>query len=210
MTAYVPLYNDIVNDVLVTGLTNPARWAVPSPGKAGLIRLRYFPLMPTNSARAPFFSQLSVAGLSLRVNIGGIDNVLAYQDTWTKQTQPDTLGIQNYFYADLDLNTTELNTAVGSSGYYDTTFEIQLNDNGWRRTYQQSLRIINFVRDPTGAADLPDPAESYLTKAAAAGQYVSFANNPYGSSILLPSQDGSKATILYTDNDGVFHADPVG
>ena len=162
------LYNDIVNNRLVEGLNSRASIALREFFQGETVSIRIFPVRPIAGAVvAPFYESVSVAAMSYRLSIGpaaGAESIKAYQDTWTAQTSADSAGLSNYLYADLNLNTTELNTAIGSDPTYTSSlFELQFSDNSapYRIGYQGAFILRAVVRDVSGASSLPTPAASY-------------------------------------------------
>lgn len=162
------LYNDIVNNRLVEGLNSRASVSLREFFQGETVSIRIFPVRPIAGAVvAPFFESVTVSAMSYRLSIGpaaGAESLKAYQDTWTAQTSADSAGLSNYLYADLDLNTTELNTAIGSDSTYTASlFELQFSDNSapYRIGYQGPFTLRSVVRDVSGAASLPTPSASY-------------------------------------------------
>lgn len=209
------LYNDIVNNRLVEGLNSRTSVALREFFQGETVSIRIFPVRPIAGAVvAPFYESVSVASMTYRLSIGpaaGSESLKAYQDTWTAQTSADSSGLSNYLYADLDLNTTELNTAIGSSSSYTASlFELQFSDNAspYRVGYQAGFTLKAVVRDVSGAATLPTPATSYPDWNQANSAFVK-RNGEAGEAYILVSQDGTKRIRVSCGDDGSLHADPV-
>ena len=197
----IDLYNDVVNNVLVLGLNNKERFNISSRNiyQGSKIPIRWYPVRPTNSITAPFFTLLPVSGLSLDICLGpraGSESLLARQNVWVENSG-------GYLEATLNLNTSELNTAISSSDSYSTFFEINLTDAGDERpVYQDTVNIIPVVKGPGTSASLPTAAVEYLTAAQIRAEFVRFFNNPNGSTIELLSPDGSHSRLIGCNDDG--------
>lgn len=209
------LFNDIVNNRLVEGLNSRTSVALREFYQGETVSIRIFPVRPIAGAVvAPFYESVSVASMSYRLSIGpaaGSEALKAYQDTWTAQTSADSAGLSNYLYADLNLNTTELNNAIGSDSVYTSSlFELQFSDNSapYRVGYQGAFVMRAVVRDVSGAASLPTPASAYPDWNQANASFVKRTGSA-GEAFELVSQDGTSRGRIYWGNDGSLHADPV-
>ena len=210
------LYNDIVNNRLVEGLNSRTSIALREFFQGETVSIRIFPVRPIAGAVvAPFYESVSVAAMDYRLSIGpaaGAESLKAYQDTWSVQTSADSAGLSNYLYADLDLNTTELNTAIGSdSTYTSSLFELQFSDNSapYRVGYQGPFTLRAVVRDVSGAASLPTPATSYPDWNQANSAFVR-KQGEAGEAFELVSQDGTKRIRIYCDDTtGSLSVSPV-
>jgi hypothetical protein len=200
MAAVISLYNDVVNNRLVKGLTNAESFAFNSAGiyQGSKLTLRWYPLQPTGSVTSPF-TLLSVTGLSIDIAIGpraGAESILARQNTWVDSGN-------GYLEATLNLNTSELNTAIGTSDSLSTYFEIAMTESGSTRTvYQESISVTSVVIGPGTAASLPSAATEYLTAAQVRAEFVRFFNNPNGATIELLSPDGTRSRLMGVNDDG--------
>lgn len=213
MALEVDLYVDIVNSRLVLGLNNATNFVFGKIFQASALSLRIFPVKPTNTFSAPYFSQIDVSGLLVRASIGpaaGATALLASQDVWTKVTTPDPSGLKNYFTAVLNLNTTELNAAISTSQTFASTFEIQLNESSaWRPVCQEAITVLATVWDTTGAVSLPGAAASYPTREEMKAMCVLVDGNPNGRGFTLQDSAGGNKKIIYVSTDGELHTEAV-
>jgi len=182
--------------------------------QGSLIPLRVYPIIANqNQLVAPYFSKVSLTNLDFQLVLGpraGSENILAAQYTWTKQVTADSEGKSGYFYASLDLNTTALNTAIGTSESYTSAFlEFRISRSGANYTpvYQINPPILAVVKDPTSSSSIPTPTPSYLTRDECFNMFVMWnntlaaggANN--GRNILLASPDGAHTREIGVGND---------
>ncbi len=180
--------------------------------QGALLKLRVYPVVPTGASIGTLFSKVSLSTLDLQVVVGpaaGAESIKAAQYTWSKQQVADSDGLSGYFYADLDLNTTDLNNAISTNATYSTIMEFLLSrDAGaYSPVYQVDIQVKAIVKGPSGAASIPTPAVEYLTRAQAMELFVLWnntvraANN--GRSIITVSPDGSHTREFGgVDNDG--------
>ena len=200
MAAVISLYNDVVQNKLVKGLNNAEAFSFDDAGiyQGSNLTLRWYPLQPTGSTVSPY-TLLSVTGLSLDVAIGaraGAESILARQNVWTDSGN-------GYLEASLNLNTTELNTAIGTADSLATYFEIAMTESGATRTvYQEGINITSVVIGPGTAASLPSSAVEYLTAAQVRAEFVRWFNNPAGATIELTSPDGNSTRLMGVNDDG--------
>jgi hypothetical protein len=214
MADAISLYLDISlpQGRLIKGLTDAAPFVLGPFYQGQLLKLRVYPVTVSGSAVAPTISKVSLTNLDLQVAVGpraGSEAIKASQYTWTKQSSADTDGESGYFYADLNLNTTDLNTAIGTADTYATYFEFLISRSGGSYTpaHQVAVNILAVVKDPGGAASNPTPAVEYFTKAQVLELFVLWdnrtrsANN--GRSIITVSPDGTHTReSVGVDNDG--------
>jgi hypothetical protein len=202
----IELWCDITNGKLVLGLNdNQTPFRFENIFQGSSIPFKVFLVKPVPGAVGrPFFSQVAIDNVLLRMTVGpraGAESILAYQDTWTKQTALDTEGKSGYFYAALDLNTTALNTAIGSSETYATYLELQISEGSWRPVAQTSMLVTAVVRDVTGASVLPTPADAYYTKAQIEAMFLKkYADD--GDRLVL--RNGSHSVELACGADGTL------
>jgi len=196
---------------IVKGLSDTTQITLGPFYQGQLLKFRFYPVVPTgNQINAPYFSLVPLSGLELYVVAGpraGAQALLASQPTWAKQSAPDSDGKSGYFYADFDLNTTEMNTAVGTNDSIATFFEIQMSRGGaFAPVFQTSITVLSVVKDPSGAASIPTPAASYYTAAQLDAMFVRWDNRiaaSYGKTPIFVSPDGSHTREAPgVDNDG--------
>lgn len=205
MSATINLFLDVENKLLVTSLTN----ASPFRGLATAYQYAYYnfqvtPVRPNGNVTGTLYTKLDLDNLTLKMGIGaraGGEDLLAYTapGSWTKNYDSGASG-PGYFSGAFDLNTTEMNTAVGSSDSISSFFEIQLGDSGnYRTAYNSAITIYATVMTSGAAASLPTVADQYYTKEEIAGLFVKL----YGSeTVTLVSPDGTRFRTLGIDNDG--------
>lgn len=197
------LYNDIVSRRLVTNLSNGTPFQFGSFFQAEKINLQLYPVIPTNlSPPSAAFSKVDISALLPFVYMGpraGASALLAAQEVWT------AVPASGYFAAVLDLNTTAMNTAIGTSDSITTLFEIQWSEAGVRRIgYQSTVTVNSTVYDIAGASVLPSPAASYPTWQEARATFVKWLNNDVsdrGKTVTLYSPDGTALRIIGVNDD---------
>lgn len=202
----ISLYLDLSTPqgALVKGLLDKTPATFGPFYQAQLLKLRVYPVVATGAAlgttASPLFAKLPLSNLELQAVVGpaaGSEAIKAAQYTWSKQSVPDADGESGYFYADLDLNTNDLNTLVGSNATITTQFEFGLSRSGstFRPVYNTDIVIKAVVKDPGSAASIPTPAASYLTADQCYALFVMWdnrlrsANN--GRGVITLSPDGS-------------------
>lgn len=143
------------------------------------------------------FSRVDISAVSLSVAINDtFDDAtpLAYQNTFTKNE--DT----NVFSGELSLNTSALNTYVGSADSKTAYFEIEIQEGTARlKIFTAVVTIQNGVTQVGTVA--PSPVDEYVTKAAADAQYVRKVM-PAGEQITITSPSGTYQRILGVDDGG--------
>lgn len=202
--AYLELFCDIVNRKLVSGVISSAAFVLNDLYQGDKLSIRFWPLRPTNAAVRSTFAKVDIDSLSLRLAIGaaaGAESLLASQTTWSKQY--DDGAQTGYLYADLDLNTTEMNAAIGSASFITSFIEARLSDSGVERVvFQQAIRVLAGVITPSGSGSLPLPETTYFTQAEVLALFAQLAPNGAGRTITLTSPDGTKQRIIGVNNDG--------
>jgi hypothetical protein len=202
----IELWNDIENNVLVLGLNNAGTVELNKRKiyQGSKLCLRWYPVKPTNNRTAPFFVKVPLDGLTLDIGIGpraGAEALLARQNVWAPNNQEGCLE------ATLNLNTSEMNNALGSSDSLSTYFEIVLSVNGDDRpVYQEAITVLPRVVGPAGSSNLPTAAVEYLTAAQIRAEFVRWTDNPPGLALELTSPDGTRIRYLGVRNNG-SHSD---
>ncbi len=198
----IELWNDIVNNRLIAGRVGTNGWdgspftfANTRIWQAAQLRIRWYPIKPDGQFA---YVLVPVAGLVLDIAVGpraGAENILARQNAWT--------ATGDYLEAVLNLNTTNLNTAIGTSDSYSTYIEISLTENGNERpAYQEAITILSRVIGPAGDAALPAAASQFLTREQSMAMFVRFVENIAGATIELTSLDGTHIRLIGCNNDG--------
>lgn len=218
MADAIEIYLDLSkpSGAAVKGLNDSSSFLLGPFYQGSLLRLRVFPVvwngsvLPTPGGQ--LYSQVSLTNLELRVAVGpraGAEAVLAYQPTWAKQSALDSEGKSGYFYADLDLATSALNTAISTNDSLSTYIEFALQRSGatnFQPVYQQLIQVLAVVKDPAGASSVPTPADQYLTSAQNYNLFVAWDNSLIpansGRLIRLVSPDGTRIREIGIGNNG--------
>lgn len=216
MADAVEIYIDVSTPQgrMVKSLDSQATLTIGPFYQGSVIPMRVWPVISTGATvSGPFFSKLPLTTLDFQLVLGpraGSESILAAQYTWTKQVAVDSEGKSGYFYANFDLNTTALNTAIGSADTYDSAYlEFRLSRAGANYTpiFQFKPSILAVVKDPASASSTPTPTPSYLTRDECFNLFVMWnntsapggANN--GRNIILASPDGTHTRELGVGDD---------
>lgn len=204
MALALEMYLDCLEGRLVKGLSNQDEFVFNTIYQGSALQMRVYPVLPTYSGLPPFYSKISLTNLDLQVVLGpraGADAIKAAQYTWTKQTTNDSEGKSGYFYATLDLNTTDLNTAIGSLDSIRYYLEFRISESAvWRVAHQREVTVVSVVKDPSGAASIPTPAAGYYTIAEIQNLFVRKIGLA-GETIILTSPDGASTRQLGCNDD---------
>lgn len=145
----------------------------------------------------PKFSRVDISPLSMSIALNDTYDVatpLAYQNTFAKDE------IFNVFSGSLSLNTSALNTWLGSSTYKDGIFEIEIQEgSNVSKIYQATVRVNNSVAQV--GATVPSPADEYYTKAQADQQFVKPVGDA-GRQVTLTSPGNVYQRIFGVDDNG--------
>lgn len=171
----------------------------PSPFHQDKLQLSVQPLdYDSGGAQtsAPY-SVLDAAGFSLSVLITKTDGTtLAGPTTSWAVNGTAKLG-------SIDLNTAAMVTAFTSSATLsvDAYIYLQFDDGANRKTtIKGDLTILRSYLTSGSPSELP--IASYLTREECIALFVKFSGNPNGSTLTLPSPDGTRQVILGANNDG--------
>lgn len=195
------LYTDIQNRVRVKSFTDA--------GKAGALTLRqgeqptiYLAFLDNANATAgePFTSYYKPSGLGIKLGIsqtvtGGTDDLLAFQDTWSADG--------NGFSARLNLNTSEIATALATAGSIPAYLEIETTEPAdypikW---IQERITIQAGVIDDASMVPVPvsefytknEALATFLKKTGAAGEeWVSTSPNGLWQRVMGVNDDGTR------------------
>ncbi len=145
----------------------------------------------------PAWARIDISNLSISVALNDtFDDAspLAYQNTFSKD---ETL---NVFSGSLSLNTTALNTWIGSSDSKSAYFEIELSEGtNVIKAYQTTVTVKNSVSQIN--ATVPSPVDEYYTKAQTSAQFVQKVM-PAGEQITITSPGGVYQRVLGVDDGG--------
>lgn len=128
--------------------------------------------------------------------------LLADQGTWTKNAS------DNSFTGTLNLSGSDLNTWLSTSASKTALFGLRVTGTGGDITtiLKEQVTVKSTI---TGAAGTGvSPGLTALSLEIARQLFVP-KQGEAGGTITLLSQDGTRSTILYTDNDGSFHSDAI-
>ena len=138
MSASIDLYIDLQSPPrrLLGGLTGASPPILTTLHQGSRIPLRIFPVKATGlvSSGSPYAAVDVTSFSDLKVAVGaraGTGSPYAQAGagtsyTFTAQSFADSEGLSNYFYGELNLNTTELNSAVGTADSINAFLEIHL------------------------------------------------------------------------------------
>lgn len=159
---------DLQNQVLVS--LNGSVTQMPDLFQSNTVSLRVQGVNPTGILFAPgnpngAYTVVDLAGFGLRASVGqqptgssGGPSPLALQDTFNWDAT------NKWFYADLALNTTDVDNYIGSLPLKQAWFELNLTNAGNRTTILQVNFNIKAVVDEL-TSTVPTPTNQYLTKA---------------------------------------------
>lgn len=188
---------------LVTGAANPAVYTVPELVQGDTISIRVYLLErnPTYPISNPFNIILN-GDLSLKLAItapaGGSSTVYTNQYTWAKDAN------NQYFYADLPLNTAAIGTLLGSGSSATAYLEIEYTQNAYPTTV--ALIPITILADGIKAGGTVVPAgETALTVEVAQNTFLKQTNTGF---VLQNPNTGLKA-FVYLADDGTLKCDPI-
>lgn len=204
------IYFDVIGNKLVKNLnsteTLTLKWF------QGLtVPLKCFPVAPTgNTVSAPFYKKIYTAGHTFELVLGpaaGVEAIKAAQYTWTPVATADSDGLSGYFDGSINLNTDEMNAAIGTAATYDTKAEFRLFNQGTLEYITQvDVSILAVVKDPGSVSSIPTPAAEYvkLTDLLEMCPLWDNRNRPEnaGRNIIFVSPDSTHLRETGVDNNG--------
>ena len=161
------LYVDILNRELMDSATSVSTVRLPEMFREDTVKLQITLMEPADNLVAPF-SLVDITNLDLKVGVGDQTELVALQDTWTKDTSATAMT----YTADLSLNTTELNaifTADSSLTSITRKFEIEVEENSkFHTVYSTDISISqdtvkNTSVDPTNVPQNSEFANSWMS-----------------------------------------------
>lgn len=202
--AQFDLYIDTVAGSLVTGPANPSVAIMPRLTQGDTISLRIYLLARTVTYPvANPFSIINNANLSLKVAIGPKDGtpgstLYTQQFTWQQDAT------NQYFYADLPLNTAAIGTLLGSSASATAWFEIEYTQNTFPTTVFSQQVTIHAEVIESGTVSAP----AGLTAISAEECNATFLKRE-NSGFYLTNETTGKKMFVYLGDDNSLHAELV-
>lgn len=147
---------DAQGNPLVSGINNISPRSTPTYVQGDTVLVRIWPLTETGQATAPLATARLAAGSELVIaakaaaNLGATSLLFSALAFAERNTEVDNSGAW-YYEAELELNTTDLNTAIAALSSTATSLalkvdiEIQNADNSERITYQFDAAAIRQV-----------------------------------------------------------------
>lgn len=202
--AQFDLYIDTSSGELVGGLNNPSPAPLPRLVQGDTISLRIYLLARTNSyPYASPFSYVSNANLSLKVALGpktGTPGSALYtqQFTWQKDTN------NQYFLADLPLNTEAIATLLGANATANAWLEVEYTQGGYPTTVFQREVSIHAEVIETGSLAVPAGATA-MTAEEANAIFLKRENTGF----FLTNPNTGKKMFVYLGDDDTLQASIV-
>jgi hypothetical protein len=202
--AQFDLYIDTSSGELVAGFSNPTPAPLPRLVQGDTISLRIYLLARSGSYPygAPF-SYVSNANLSLKVAIGpknGTPGSTLYtqQFTWDKDAN------NQYFFADLPLNTAAIGTLLGANPTATAWLEIEYTQNGYPTTvfqrevtlHAEVIETGNLVVPPGATAMTAEEANAIFLKRENSGFFLTNATTGKKMFIYLGDDDSLQASLV--------------
>lgn len=218
MNPDVDLYIDIQSQPgrMLAGLNggNPPQFTGFFQGQH--LQLRIWPVRPSGTSIGNAFTPVPLTAFDgIKIAVGkraGTPTPLALAGMGTSypfaaQTTPDSDGVSGYWSGELNLNTTAMNTEIGSNDTATAWLEIVVVRSGNPRVIlQQQITITAVVLDPSGAVSLPGAATEYFTKDEIRALFVPWdARNRAecsGRRIILTSPAGTATREIGVADDG--------
>ncbi len=209
MSAPLRLYVDTFAKQLVAGFRSQTVVLFPDQFIGNIPTLRVHLLEPnpaTAGSHPQPYSYVDNSDLGLTVAVVNPDNTAspttyASQITWTKDSD------NTYFEGDLALDGAALTALLASASSVQKTLEIAFTKGGKLTGVYQQLVTFRSRGITTATVSVP-PQEVALSQSQAASTYMPFVL-PKGQSATIPSENGMYGTLLWTDNNGNFHTDPI-
>lgn len=206
-TTDIKLFCDVLNNTIVQGLDNGNPYQFGTLYQFGAYLIQLTPCLPNYTLRGNQFTKIPLANLVPKIGIGpraGAEALLAAQFTWTPVFDAGGSGT-GYFQAVLDLNTTEMNTAVGSSDGITTYLQLDISESGNNRTVlQQNVDVVASIFDPVSPGEIPVPEAGIYSRAEMDAIFVRWDNNlvaSRGKNVVLYSPDGTALRIIGVRDD---------
>lgn len=202
--AQLDLYIDTYSGELVSGQYNPAAGVLPRFFQGDTISLRIYLLSrATTYPLGTPYSFVNNSDLSLKVGIGpknGTAGSTLYtqQFTWAKDA------LNQYFYADLPLNTAAITTLIATAESASAWLEVEYTQSGYPTTVLQKAITIHAEVIETGSITVP----AGLTALSAEEAHATFLKRTNTGFFLHNETTGAKV-FVYLGDDSTVHFDPV-
>lgn len=142
---------------------------------------------------------LSMAVSSTPIGTASSPTPFVTQYTWSKDSSIKA------FYADVAFNTAELNTFLGAESQKTAYLEFEVTEGTSIATvWQGEVTIRADVIEASSA--VVAPGQTALTLEQAKQMFVTWLWDA-GRQMISVSPDGTRKTVLYTDDDGAWHED---
>lgn len=194
---------------LVKSQSNPANYALPPLVQGDTLGLEVSVVSDNPSAGIGRVSYESLGNYSLKVALGpspigdGSVAPVALATSFTLN------GDQNTFSGELALTSSALTTWLGTANSKQGWLEVELYNTAsgrYETVYGGSVTVRAQLIAVGSTVALP--TDYALGASQAAATYVRKVGEA-GASIIITSPSGLKQCILYVDDEGAFHADPI-
>lgn len=208
MAARLKLYVNWSEKKLMIGPKNNGTFQLPSLYQGDVVPIEVHIFEPDPDGGPNDFIKQDVSSMALKLGIGpaptgtaGGPSLYVTQFTWSKNTD------ENYFYADVAMNTAELTTAIGSSASLSAYMELEVTEGSgvttiWQGAVTIKAELIEASTATVAAGETPLSLDVAL-------QMFAQKIMPAGETFTLVSSDGTRRIVLYCHDDGSFHSDAL-
>jgi len=207
MAARLKLFVDWYNKRLQQGLRNAGSFTLPTFFQGDVIPMQVYLLEPDPDDGPTTFSKVDISNIALSMAVGptpvgnAAETPIATQYTWSKNTT------ENYFYADLALNTAGVGTLLGATANATAYLEIQATEGSSITTLiQQQITIKAEVIE---AGSLSVAAGATPLSLEVAQQMFCLKRMGAGETLTFTSPDGLRYLIKGVDNDGAERSETI-
>jgi len=208
MAARLKLTVDWFNKTLIRSSTSQTPFILPSFFQGDIVPFQVTIVEPDPDGSINDYLKPDISNMALKLAVGaqpvgtaGTPTPFVTQFTWSKNTQ------ESFFYADVAFNTGDLDTWLGSNSSKEAYIELEITELSAVTTiYQGTVTIKAELIEGTTAS--VQPGETALSLEAARQMFCPRMLEP-GGQLIFPSLDGTKRTVLYTDDDGSWHEDTL-
>jgi hypothetical protein len=207
------LYNDIVNNRLVTSLYDSSAFVMPTLFYGEILNVNYYPVTPiANSGTIvpgnnPAYRAFTGTANSFQVKcgIGPVDG--SYSPLFQSPGDLAQWAIDStntFFIGQISLYTSAMQTAMNGKQSLNSNLQIELSDTGGSYIVEYSGPVVinQPVISPAGVPTPSGPLAQFYTKAELDALFVKFRGNENGSTITLPSPSGTHSRIIGANDVG--------